>query len=112
MLIACISCSRTEERHQAALFCHECSLQHGREASRAISKVWDEIREGRMQPPTDFDCVDCGAPASCFDHRDYTKPLQVEPVCAPCNRERGPALDSQMRAVLPVTADQDMALAA
>jgi hypothetical protein len=27
-----------------------------------------------------------------YDHRDYNQPLQVEPVCSPCNISRGPAL--------------------
>jgi hypothetical protein len=36
-------------------------------------------------------CVDCGKyPASCYDHRDYTKPLDVDPVCGSCNKLRGP----------------------
>ena len=34
-------------------------------------------------------CADCAAPAREYDHRDYTKPLQVEPVCRRCNQKRG-----------------------
>jgi hypothetical protein len=37
-------------------------------------------------------CVDCGKRAVAYDHRDYTKPLEVEPVCCRCNVRRGPAL--------------------
>lgn len=37
-------------------------------------------------------CVDCGAPASDYDHRDYNKPLDVEPTCRSCNLARGPAI--------------------
>ena len=33
-------------------------------------------------------CVDCGKPAHSYDHRDYEKPLDVEPVCRSCNRRR------------------------
>lgn len=36
-------------------------------------------------------CVDCGAPADRYDHRDYSKPLDVEPVYCSCNGRRGPA---------------------
>ena len=36
-------------------------------------------------------CTDCGKPATCYDHRDYTEPLKVEPVCRSCNIMRGPA---------------------
>lgn len=35
-------------------------------------------------------CVDCGRRAQCYDHRDYRKPLRVEPVCKRCNSMRGP----------------------
>lgn len=37
-------------------------------------------------------CVDCGAPACDYDHRDYNKPLEVEPVCRRCNKLRGSAI--------------------
>ena len=37
-------------------------------------------------------CVDCGKPAAHYDHRDYKRPLEVEPVCRSCNRKRGPAI--------------------
>ena len=41
-------------------------------------------------------CSDCEKPAVCYDHRDYTKPLDLEPVCVSCNWKRGqgyPRLD-------------------
>lgn len=38
-------------------------------------------------------CVDCSAVARCYDHRDYRKPLEVDPVCRSCNARRGPAID-------------------
>lgn len=37
-------------------------------------------------------CVDCSEPAAEYDHRDYKKPLDVEPVCQRCNQARGPGL--------------------
>jgi len=37
-------------------------------------------------------CVDCGKRAQCWDHRDYSKPLEVDPVCKSCNYHRGPGL--------------------
>lgn len=37
-------------------------------------------------------CVDCGRLASEYDHRDYSKPLHVEPVCGACNAKRGLAV--------------------
>lgn len=41
----------------------------------------------------DVVCVDCKVNlASVYDHRDYSKPLTVEPVCHMCNTKRGPAI--------------------
>ena len=34
-------------------------------------------------------CVDCGKPAREYDHRDYARPLDVQPVCSRCNHLRG-----------------------
>lgn len=48
------------------------------------------IRTGLLQPAYEFDCVDCGMAAVEYDHRDYSKPLIVDPVCRPCNVRRGP----------------------
>lgn len=36
-------------------------------------------------------CKDCNAIAEVWDHRDYAKPLEVEPVCYSCNSKRGSA---------------------
>ena len=46
-------------------------------------------------------CTDCEARATQYDHREYAKPLEVEPVCAKHNRERGPASDWQQVAPIP-----------
>jgi hypothetical protein len=50
------------------------------------------IRHGQMKRPAEFLCTDCGGKADRYDHRDYTRPLQVDPVCRSCNARRGPAL--------------------
>ena len=59
----------------------------------AHSRVKWAIKCGEL-PAIDEDtkCVDCDAPAQCYDHRDYRKPLDVEPVCTRCNNVRGPGL--------------------
>lgn len=36
-------------------------------------------------------CRDCRKRAVHYDHRDYGKPLDVDPVCQGCNVRRGPA---------------------
>lgn len=50
------------------------------------------VRNGYLKDPTTLTCLDCGAPAQVYDHRDYNKPLDVEPVCHACNVKRGPAI--------------------
>lgn len=51
---------------------------------------WAQLN-GVLRPPTEFDCTDCGNPAEVYDHRDYGRPLDVEPVCHACNHQRGAA---------------------
>jgi hypothetical protein len=57
--------------------------------SIARSVVFIEVRAGRMPDPKNLVCTDCGAPARCYDHRDYMRPLDVQPVCWVCNKKRG-----------------------
>jgi hypothetical protein len=61
---------------------------------RAISLV-SAAKASRKLPRLDgtIICVDCKRkPAAMYDHRDYAKPLAVDPVCHYCNVRRGPAL--------------------
>jgi hypothetical protein len=77
--------------------CASCQRQQWKAAERAIGArtamkaVAYAVRNGRMQPATAFACTDCAASAEVYDHRDYSKQLQVEPVCLRCNARRGPA---------------------
>ena len=59
---------------------------------KAHQYIKQAIRDGYLPRPTTLTCLDCGAPAQVYDHRDYNKPLDVEPVCHACNVRRGPAL--------------------
>lgn len=56
-------------------------------------------RVGSLKNPRDCMCTDCGCQAIEYDHRDYSKPLQVDAVCRRCNLKRGPAIDSPARVV-------------
>lgn len=58
-------------------------------AHRYVNKA---IRDGYLPCLTTLVCADCGSQAQVYDHRDYSKPLEVEPVCHSCNVRRGPAL--------------------
>lgn len=57
------------------------------------------IKQGTLDHPRRLQCVDCDNPAWCYDHRDYRKPLEVQPICQGCNNRRGAALP------LPTSAD-------
>lgn len=61
------------------------------EARHPHGKVRQAVLRGDIPPPQLFACSDCGRQASQYDHRDYTKPLKVEPVCPSCNQKRGQA---------------------
>lgn len=58
----------------------------------AKQEVFKAVRDGRLPKVNSLDCVDCGAMAQCYDHRDYALPLAVVPVCRRCNWLRGAAL--------------------
>lgn len=58
-------------------------------AARAVAQA---RAAGELLPASAFKCVDCGRSANCYDHRDYNRPLIVDPVCKGCNIKRGPAV--------------------
>lgn len=62
----------------------------GRQA--AATALARAIGRGDLPRATGLRCADCGGDATCYDHRDYGYPLQVDPVCQSCNVMRGPAL--------------------
>lgn len=59
------------------------------QAAAAVNKA---VRNGILPSVFTLTCVDCGKPAQCYEHRDYNKPLEVEPTCKSCNTRRGPAI--------------------
>lgn len=46
------------------------------------------VENGFLLNPKACKCTDCSKQAECYDHRDYTKPMDVEPVCLGCNSKR------------------------
>lgn len=60
---------------------------------KAKGKVYNEVRYGRLPKASDLKCIKCGEQAHCYDHRDYLKPLDVNPVCARCNKLMGEGLN-------------------
>lgn len=76
-----------------ARYCAACQVARFSDngGTAAHSAVQAAIARGDLPPAKTLVCVDCGDTARDYDHRDYGKPLQVEPVCRSCNRRRGPA---------------------
>ena len=79
-------------RHYKTYMCDGCKEtlpdKIGENAHKIVALA---IRLGFLRPINECSCVDCGNPATDYDHRDYSKPLEVVPVCRPCNFKRGPA---------------------
>ena len=86
----CVVCGIRLARSKRAKYCDECFT--GSKPSSVEYAVFKAVREGRLKPIRECTCVDCGAPARHYDHRDYNKPEEVEPVCVSCNWWRGPAI--------------------
>lgn len=98
----CLQCGADiSSRHYHAKYCFSCAVarQKNPAAVTAHKLVSEAIKRGELCSPRTLDCADCGGQAMDYDHRDYTKPLAVEPVCRSCNKLRGPAIGSLPRVV-------------
>lgn len=82
------------QRYYNAVLCFPCLFSWGKRsgANKASSKVNRAVKRGMLPRVSTQQCVDCGKPAMVYDHRDYNKPLDVDPVCQSCNKLRGPAI--------------------
>lgn len=87
----CPQCGDVFFRQHSAKTCSPCAFVRQRHGQKAMSAVAKAVKQGLLPRVIDCICVDCGAPAKAYDHRDYSKPLEVEPVCDSCNQKRGPA---------------------
>ena len=81
-------------RYSTAKVCFPCADNNGKRTGgrKAIALVLAAVKKGILPPVKTLTCVDCGKPARVYEHRDYNKPLEVEPVCNGCNIKRGPAI--------------------
>lgn len=61
---------------------------------RSHSLVQQAIKRGLLPDlkSGDYACADCGDVAHEYDHRDYGRPFDVDPVCRRCNKRRGTAI--------------------
>lgn len=89
--MACEVCGVMSWRQGAS--CVRCMNIIIRIQGRAMGAVRAAMLRGDLVPARKFKCVDCGKPAYAYDHRRYSRPLEVDPVCRSCNFWRGPAKD-------------------
>lgn len=86
----CAICGQEWIAHVSAQICHACRPGYGAAQRRAVGLVNRAVRQGKLLALTGrVPCVDCGAPALHYDHRDYSRPLDVVPTCRSCNGRRG-----------------------
>lgn len=87
----CIDCGERFVRDGVAWRCRECT--RGVYAARyaAMRAVRHAVKAGVLAPVKSLPCTDCEQPATHYDHRDYSQPLNVTPTCRRCNFMRGPA---------------------
>jgi hypothetical protein len=81
-------------RHYKQYICAQCAIdrntpKNGFDAHKMVELA---VRLGYLKPVSECLCVQCGAQATDYDHRDYNKPLEVEPLCRGCNVTRPPAI--------------------
>lgn len=100
----CEECGTVEHRRGGSIYftCVPCmrknptkhwKLKEMLSGQREAARVVDEaIRYGQLQKASKYRCVDCQEAAVEYDHRDYRKPLAVDPVCRRCNLRRGYAI--------------------
>lgn len=95
----CMYCGREKLLTYAGNWCVECRRKI-HDASYAVKQRahYEVARAKRRGEIAALDgsvvCVDCGRPAAAYDHRDYSRPLDVEPVCKRCNILRGMAIQT------------------
>lgn len=93
----CCDCGHDiSDRHHHARMCFTCSRRRAADKTVAFARaaVACAVRRGALPRPETRACVDCGGVARDYDHRDYSRPLEVEPVCRSCNKLRPAAKGS------------------
>ena len=95
---ACIDCGMSIRfgdprffHDDGTLRCDGCHDEMSAVRARAIVAVRKAIRSGVLPALDTQRCVDCEDEAEVYEHRDYSQPLRVQPVCRRCNQRRGPA---------------------
>ena len=104
IILTCSDCGKNHRRYYTAKRCFPCVSEREKKRTlayvnrysklrkKASYEVFKAIKSGelpRLSLNNKIKCVDCGEPATVYDHRDYAKPLDVVPVCKKCNATRG-----------------------
>lgn len=102
-LLPCMICRKQMRASWITKTCDSCKATYNNQlqairgpataAVQAAMKLGQLPRLNAKGRKVDIRCVDSGKPAEFYDHRDYSRPLDVEPVCPSCNSQRGPAID-------------------
>jgi len=56
----------------------------------ARTVIYNRVVNGIIPKASALKCVDCGTQAKEYDHRDYSKPKDVDAVCEKCHTKRTP----------------------
>jgi len=89
--------SRTKRYSGRAYYCPLCAGEAHYARMYAMAEVHRAIRFGVLMRADQHRCVDCDDWANCWDHRDYSRPFYIEPVCDSCNCLRPPAYHGSPR---------------
>lgn len=93
--LVCHACkvpfSRTKRYSGRAYYCPLYAGEAHYARMYAMAEVHRAIHCGVLMRADQKRCVDCDDWAMCWDHRDYSKPFYIEPVCLSCNCLRPPA---------------------
>lgn len=82
--------------HPNSRHCEDCKRdavarwrrqKNDNEVSRKVTRY--AVKVGFLLHPSNYICMDCKRlQAECYDHRDYSRPLDVDAVCLNCNQKR------------------------
>jgi len=58
------------------------------EKNKAHTAIHNAVSRGKIPSASSLSCIDCGGQAQEYHHPDYTKPMEVVPLCIKCHKRR------------------------
>jgi len=86
----------TEEGREAVRRGNRSRNLRDKEKVLARSEVRNYWRQGKLPHPTNCICFDCGIKSTEYHHEDYSKPLDVIPLCKFCHIKRHEQISKSM----------------